>query len=205
MPPVLVARAAARHRSAGWWVPPLVGLGWIAIAAMLLIGPLWALVFGALLALGPVSAARLRRTRWEVDAPGDGARFRWGVDAARSAALADIGGIIEQVAPGASSRGIPVTRDSELWHLVGHDGAWLGTAATSGLDPAEVERARALVPGERIPYGLARRIGAIPAGAPWQVRHPGRAVWLAGLVSLAVMALLITTTAQLSWVALLAG
>lgn len=205
MPPALVARASPRHRFAGWWAWPLAWFGMLVLAAMMLIGELWALVFGTLLVLGPISWSRARRIRWEVEEPGPDARFRWGVDARSSVRLADIGGVIEQVHPGASSRGIPVTRDSELWHLVGHDGASLGTAATIGLDPADVERARRLVPGERIPYGLARRVGALPAGAPWHVRHPGLAVLASAVAVGAVMLLLVATTEQLSWWALLAG
>ena len=130
---------------------------------------------------------RTRRGRGELDQPGPDAGFRLGPHASRGARLADVAGVVVVDAPGASSRGIPVTRRHERWWLVDDAGRALGQASTEGLDPADVERFRAALGVPFVPLALARRADAVPEGMPWHQRHPGGAIAVAIPSTAAVM------------------
>lgn len=187
MTAALVAQADPRRRWASGFARALSGLGLLVLAALALLSAGWTALFVVAVALTVAVSVRTRRRRWELDAPGPDARFRFGPRASRSARLTDVVGVVVVHAPGASSRGIPVTRDHERWWLVDEGGRAIGQASTEGIDPADVDRFRAALGVPFVPIALARRADAVPLGMPWHQVHPMRAISVAVPVTALVM------------------
>ncbi len=185
--PLLTANALPGRRWASWFARALSWLGVAILAALALLSAGWTALFVVAVALSIAVRVRTARRRWELDQPGPEARFRFGPRAARSVRLADVAGVVVVHAPGASSRGIPVTRDHERWWFVDDAGRALGQANTEGLDPVDVERFRGALDVPFVPLVLARRAGALPQGMPWHQRHPAGALAVAIPVTAAVM------------------
>lgn len=183
----LVARGDPARRSSSGFARVLSGLGLVVLGGLALLSAGWTALFLATVALTVAGRVRTRRRRWELDAPGAGAAFRFGPAARRSVPLADLVGVVVVDFPGATSKGIPVTRAHEEWWLVDAAGRSLGRASTEGLDPLEVERFRSALSVPFVPRSLAERAGALPEGMPWHLRRPQAALVLAMVVTIAVM------------------
>lgn len=155
----------------------------------------WTLLFLAVVALSIRNHRAMRRGQWRLDAPGPDAAFTFGDREDQRIRLANLGGVIVVRVPGATSRGLPITRDREQWRLIGHDGATIGVADTAGLDREQVRQVRERLDVPFVPLRVAARADILPADTPWWVRHEGRAHALGILVGLllgvAVMAAVI--------------
>lgn len=205
MQTLLDSRAHPRHRWANRFARVLTWVGMPFLALLALLGPLWTLVTAALAAFALLGHSRMRRNRWVIEQPGGGSRFRFGVDARASVTRDALDGIIVASYPGASHRGLQLTKPHEEWHLVSHTGERLASATTIGLDPADVERARALLGVPELPIAEARRRDLLPTGMPWTVRHPVAFALALLAASGAVIVVLVVTTGPLHWSTLLAG
>lgn len=184
---MLTARALPRRRWASWLGRALSWLGVVIFAGLALVSAGWTALFVVVVVLSIAVHRRTQQRRWELDQPGVDARFRFGPRASRSVRLADLVGVVVVDAPGASSRGIPVTRGHERWWLVDDAGRALGQANTEGLDRADVERFRSALGVPFVPLAIARRAAALPEGMPWHQRHPGGAIAVAIPATAAVM------------------
>lgn len=169
---LLTAHADPSFRWASWSGRALSWVGVVILAGLALVSAGWTALFVVAAALSVAVQVRTARRRWELDQPGPDARFRFGPRASCSVRISDVAGIVVVDAPGASSRGIPVTRHHERWWPVDDAGRALGQASTEGLDPADVERFRSALGVPFVPLALARRAGAMPDGLPWHQRHP---------------------------------
>lgn len=187
MPPMLVAEADPARRFVSGFSRGLSWFGMLIFVALAFVGPGWTALAIATFAMTILGERRIRRMRWELDAPSPEGRFRFGRDASRSVRVADLGGVVVMLHAGAQSRGIPITRPHEHWWLVGHDGALLGDASSQGLDPMAPERFGAALGVPFVTFAEARRAGALPHGLPWYALRPGLAVVVAIVVSVAVM------------------
>ncbi|MGM1030259.1 MAG: hypothetical protein ACQEWM_10420 [Actinomycetota bacterium] len=184
---MLTAYAHPSRRWASGFGRALSWLGVVIFAGLALVSAGWTALFVVVVALSIAVRIRTGRRRWELDEPGPDARFRFGPRATRSVRLADVAGVVIVDAPGASSRGIPVTVHHERWWLVDDAGRAIGQASTEGLDPADVARFRAALGVPFVPLAVARRADALPVGLPWYQAHPSVAITVAVLVAAAVM------------------
>lgn len=205
MQPLLDTRAHARHRWANRFARVFTWVSMPFLALLVLLGPLWLVVTAVLVAFALLGHSRTRRNRWVIEQPGAGSRFRFGVDARASVTRDALDGIILARYPGASTRGLQLTKPHEEWHLVSKGGERLASAITIGLDPVDVERARELLGVPELPIAEARRRDLLPTGMPWTARHPvAFALALLGATA-AVIVVLAVTTEPLHWSTLLAG
>lgn len=185
--PVLVAQGAVRRRYRSWFSRGLTWLGMLIFIVLAFVGPGWTLLAVTVIAMTIRIAMRTSSSRWELDAPGPDARLRFGPRAASSVRLTDLSAVVVIPFPGASSRGIPITRAHVQWWLVDHAGAAIGGASTEGLDPGDVERFRLALPVPFVTLRAARDADAVPRGIPWYQVHTGRALLVAIALTCAVM------------------
>ncbi|GAA1425589.1 hypothetical protein GCM10009640_24540 [Agrococcus citreus] len=184
---MLTAHAHPSRRWASGFGRALSWLGVVILAPLALVSAGWTVLFVVAMAMSIAVHVRTQRRRWELDEPGADARFRFGARASRSVRLVDLAGVVVVHAPGASSRGIPITRDAARWWLVDDAGRALGQANTEGIDPVDVERFRSALGVPFVPLALARRADAVPEGMPWHQRHPAGALAVAIPATAAVM------------------
>ncbi len=166
----------------------LVWFGMVVMGVLAFVGVGWTLLFLALVVLSIRNHRMLRHGHWRLEHEGPDATFSFGARRDQPIRLADLGGVIVVHVPGATSRGLPITREREQWRLVGHDGATIGVADTTGLDPERVREARRRLHVPFVALPIAARADILPADTPWWVRHQGRALTIGIVLAVAFMA-----------------
>lgn len=187
---MLVATPSAGARYASGCALVLTWLGFAILVALAFVSVAWTALLVGLVVLTVRRRRAMRTARWELDHPGPEARLRFGPNASRSVLLAEVDAVLRLRVPGATSKGIPVTRDHERWWFVDAAGRAIDEASTEGLDTATVERFRSALERPFVPFAVARRLGELPSGIPWSVRHQGATLTIAIVASFAAVVVL---------------
>ncbi|MFC7431087.1 MULTISPECIES: hypothetical protein [unclassified Agrococcus] len=194
----LVVRGSVRHVFASRASAVLAAFGVVVLGAGILIGPVGAVIGVATLGLLAWQWRSLPRRMLVVDAPGPGAKVHHGRDGRRSVRLADVAGGIVQRTAGTTYRGIRTGATVEQWLLVGRDGRVLDRVDGRGLAADDLLAARSRIGGTWMSLREAHERGALPADAPWDLRHPRRAGAVAVAAGIATLVILLAAWASLA-------